>query len=150
VLVGSSGFHLTLLYRLAHSARGHLGLPGKVLAAALFRAARHLYCCSLASSARLHGGLILPHPQGIVIGPGAEVGPWSYIYQNVTFGGATLSGGLPRVGRDARIYAGAVLAGPIRLGDRVQVGANAVIDRDVPADSFVRASPSDIGPVLNA
>jgi serine O-acetyltransferase len=139
VLLGSSGFHVTTLYRLAHVARHRLGPLGRVLAGAIFWLVRHGYGCSIATTARLHGGLILPHPQGIVIGPGVVVGPRSWIFQNVTLGGVPGKPGAPRVGADARLYAGAVLVGPITVGDAVMVGANAVVARDVPSRSAVYA-----------
>lgn len=144
ILLRSSGLRVATAYRLAHTLRGRLGPPGRVLAALVSWFVRHFYGCSLAPTARLHGGLSLPHPQGLVVGPGAVVGPRAWIFQNVTIGGSPGRDGLPRVGSDARLYAGAVLAGPITLGDRVHVGANAVVLRDVPPDSTVRSAPAEI------
>lgn len=144
VLVRSSGFHVTLLYRLAHAIRPRLGPIGKVVAAALFWMVRHGYGCSIASTSRLHGGLILPHPQGIVIGGGVVTGPRTFIYQNVTIGGSPGKDGLPSIGSDARIYAGAVISGPILLGDNVMIGANAVVARDVPDRSIVRSPMAEV------
>lgn len=146
VALRSSGFRAVASYRLAHALRGRLGPPGRLASALLFWLMRHFYGCSIASTARLHGGLILPHPQGIVVGPGAVVGPRAWIYQNVTIGGAPGKAGLPSVGSDSRIYAGAVLAGPIAVGDQAVVGANAVVVRDVPPGSIVRAAPVEILP----
>src|SRR5262249_49156729 len=147
VLLISPGFRAVLTYRLAHTARARLGLPGRCLAAALHWWGRHWYGCTLSPDARLHGALVLPHPQGIVVGPGTVVGPRTWIFQNVTFGGAPGKVGLPYVGADARIFAGAVLTGPIRLGDNVMVGANAVVARDVPSRMAVRPVTVDIQPL---
>lgn len=140
----SPGFRLTFLYRVSHLARHRLGPPGRVLAGLLFWWMRHAYGCSIASSARLHGGLILPHPQGIVIGPGIVVGPRAWIYQNVTLGGSPGKAGNPVIGSDARIYAGAVIAGPIRIGDNVVVGANTVVAQDIPSRSLVRSPQAEV------
>jgi serine O-acetyltransferase len=140
VLIGSSGFHIVFLYRLAHTARMRLGWPGRLVSALLFRLGRHGYGCSLASTARLHGGLMLPHPQGIVIGPGVVVGPRAWVFQNVTLGGAPGRSGSPRVGADARIFAGAVVSGPVTLGNNVVIGANLVIDHNVPSHSLIRSA----------
>ena len=93
------------------------------------------------------GGLIFPHPQGIVIGGGTVVGPRAWIYQNATIGGAPGKPGLPHVGADARIYAGAVLTGPILVGDNVLIGANAVVHRDVPSRTAVRSAAVESGPL---
>jgi serine O-acetyltransferase len=147
VAARSSGFRVAALYRLAHALRPRAGPAGRALSGLLSWAIRHAYGCSIAPGARLHGGLQLPHPQGLVIGDGAVVGPRAWIYQNVTIGGAPGKAGLPRVGSDARIYCGAVLTGPIRVGDYVQVGANAVVHRDVPDRTVVRAAPVQLTPL---
>ena len=140
VLVQSSGFHVTLIYRLAHALRSRLGPLGRALSGLAFWWGRHFYGCSIAPSARLFGGLILPHPQGLVIGADVVIGPRAWIFQNVTVGGAPGKTGMPKVGADARIYSGAVLTGPIAVGDNVMFGANVVVARDVPARTIVRPS----------
>lgn len=142
----SSGLHVTMIYRVAHASRPRLWPAGWMLSAAIFWATRHAYGCSIAPSSRLHGGLILPHPQGIVVGAGVELGPRAWIYQNVTLGGSPGREGFPRAGSDARFYAGAVVAGPVVLGDGVIVGANAVVTRDVPSGWSVRPAPTEASP----
>jgi serine O-acetyltransferase len=145
--VRSSGFHLTAVHRLAHALYHRGGPLGRGLASVLSWWNRHSYGCLVASTARLHGGLILPHPQGIVIGPGVVLGPRAWVFQNVTIGGAPGKAGAPRVGADARIYSGAVLTGPIRVGDNVMVGANAVVHRDVPDRTLVHAAAAEFRPL---
>ena len=143
----SSGFHVTFLYRISHASHHHFYWPGRAIAGLIFWFVRHFYGCSIASTARLYGGLILPHPQGLVIGPGSVIGPRAWVFQNVTLGGTPNRAGLPRAGQDVRIYAGAVLVGPIRVGDNVMVGANAVVTRDVPHRSVVRPPATEITPL---
>jgi serine O-acetyltransferase len=147
VVLRSSGFRVSVNYRLAHALHHQGGALGRALAGVFFWWNRHFYGCSLAPSARLHGGLILSHPQGIVVGPDAVVGPRGWIFQNVTVGGAPGLDGLPRIGTDVRIYAGAVLAGPISVGDNVMIGANAVVYRDVPSRTVVRCPPAEFSPL---
>jgi serine O-acetyltransferase len=147
VAVRSSGFHVTFLHRVAHQCHHRLGFPGKALAAVIFWTLRHAYGCSIASTARLHGGIVLPHPQNIVIGAGAVVGPCAYIFQNVTIGGVPGRVGMPRIGRDARIYAGAVVVGPIAVGDNVMIGANAVVVGDVASRQLVRCPAAEVTPL---
>jgi serine O-acetyltransferase len=147
VAVCSPGLRAVFLYRLAHSLRWRLGLLGRFLAALLFWFGRHWYGCSLAATARLYGGLMLPHPQGIVVGAGVVVGPRAWVFQNVTLGGAPGKEGLPHVGADSRLFCGAVIAGPVTLGDNVMVGANAVIARDVPSRMVVRPPRVEIEPL---
>lgn len=58
--------------------------------------------------------------------------------QQVTLGQKSLmDAAVPEVGRDCYIGAGAKLLGAIRVGDRVTVGANAVVTVDVPDDATV-------------
>src|SRR4051794_38668368 len=53
VVLRSSGFHVTALYRLAHTLHHRAGLAGRVLAGLLFWWNRHWYACSIAPTARL-------------------------------------------------------------------------------------------------
>lgn len=134
----SAGLRATMLYRMAHTAHGHLGIPGKVIAHVLSWILRHFYGCVISHRARIYGGLVLPHPQGLVIGPGVVVGPRAWIFQNVTLGGIPDKEGMPWVGADSRLFAGAVVVGPIRVGDNVFIAANTVVASDVPARTMVR------------
>jgi serine acetyltransferase len=143
VLIRSSGIHVAILYRLSYLARMRLGVPGRILAAVLSWFMRHVYSCSIDPTSRIQGGLMLPHPQGIVIEPGVAIGPRTYVYQNVSIVAIPGEMGVPQLGSDSRIYTGAVLTGRIRLGDDVSVGANVVVAQDVPSRSFVRLPRCD-------
>ena len=52
------------------------------------------------------------------------------------------------VGVHSRIYAGAILLGPVRLGDHVQVGANALLEVDVPDGARVLPPRPRVAPLL--
>jgi serine acetyltransferase len=134
-----SGFRCGLNYRLAYSARAHFGVPGKLIAGTLFWWNRHWYNCAITATARIHGGLSLPHPSGISIGPGVVIGPNAWIFQNVVIAGSPTKPGMPVIGSNAAIFTGAVITGPAKLGDHVFVGANAVVARNVESRVFVRS-----------
>jgi serine O-acetyltransferase len=74
-------------------------------------------------NARLGGGLLLPHPNGIVIHPDAEIGPNCLFFQQVTIGAA--KGGVPTIGGQVDIGAGAKIIGAVVITD-VPEGATAV------------------------
>ncbi|WP_422931952.1 serine O-acetyltransferase [Singulisphaera sp. PoT] len=150
IVVRSAGLHVMIVHRVSHTLVHRGGPPGKLASAFLFWWLRHFYGCSIAPTARLYGGVILPHPQGIVIGADVLTGPRAWIFQNVTMGGSPGKSGMPRLGRDGRIFAGAVLTGPIKLGDNVMVGANAVVHRDVPARTIARAVAVEYVPLPQA
>lgn len=80
---------------------------------------------------QIGGGLQIPHPNGIVIHPGARIGPNCLIFQQVTIG--TRKGEmLPVIGGHVDIGAGAKILGNVRIGDHACIGANAVVIKDVP------------------
>lgn len=89
----------------------------------------------------LGGGLLLPHPTGIVIHPDAHVGPNCLIFQQVTIGTRD-SGGAPSIGGHVDIGAGARLLGAIHVGNHARIGANAVVVSDVPARAVAVGIPA--------
>lgn len=93
-------------------------------------------------------GLILPHPQGVILGA-ARLGSNVTIYQQVTLGAKIADWGYdlslrPVVEDGTTITAGAKVLGPVRLGQRCVVGANAVVVEDVPNDAVVGGIPARI------
>jgi serine O-acetyltransferase len=80
---------------------------------------------------RIGGGLLIPHPNGIVIHPGARIGVNCLIFQQATIGGREGGGGLPVIGDHVDIGAGAKILGAVEIGARAKIGANAVIIKNV-------------------
>lgn len=73
----------------------------------------------------------MPHPNGVVIHPAAEVGVNCLILQQVTIG-ANQHGQVPKIGDRVDIGAGAKIIGGVVVGDHALIGANAVVVHDVP------------------
>jgi len=86
------------------------------------------------------GGLLLPHPNGIVIHPDAEIGPNCLIFQQVTVGNR--GKGVPVIGGHVDIGAGAKILGGITIGDHARIGANAVVLTDVPPRATATGIPA--------
>ncbi len=95
-------------------------------------------------NARLGGGLLLPHPNGVVIHPDAVVGPNCLILQQVTLGVTAGRDGAPVLGAGVDVGAGAKVLGPVRLGDGAVVGANAVVLADVPPGEVAVGVPARV------
>lgn len=93
-------------------------------------------------NSRIGGGLLMPHPNGIVIAPDAEIGRNCLLFQQVTIGHA--SGGVPTLGGHVDVGAGAKILGPVRVGDHARIGANAVVVDDVPEGATVVGIPARI------
>jgi serine O-acetyltransferase len=82
-----------------------------------------------------------------VIGESAEIGDEVTIYQNVTLGGTNPANGVPgkrhpTIGNGVIIGSGAQVLGPITVGDRARIGANAVVTRDVPEGATMIGIPA--------
>lgn len=89
------------------------------------------------------GGLLIPHPNGIVVHPDAKIGVNCLIFQQVTIGTADTQG-LPVIEGHVDIGAGAKILGPLRIGAHAKIGANAVVLRDVPRHGVAIGVPARI------
>ena len=138
------GFRAVLLYRLANWAHRHR------LRMLRWWLERRLFCscgAEISAAARIAGGFRTPHPQGIVIAAGAEIGAMVTVQQHVTIGGnfgKTDSRGraFPRLADMATVCAGAVVAGPVNVGELSVIGANSVVVKDVPDLAVVAGGPA--------
>ena len=82
-----------------------------------------------------------------VIGETADIGDDVTIYQNVTLGGTNPTDGVagkrhPTIGDGVIIGSGAQVLGPITVGPRARIGANAVVTRDVPEGATMTGIPA--------
>jgi serine O-acetyltransferase len=92
---------------------------------------------------QIGAGLLLPHPNGVVIHPSTKIGPNCLIFQQVTLG--TRNGeGPPVIGEHVDIGAGAKILGAITIGDHACIGANAVVLNDVPPGKTAVGIPAKI------
>ena len=74
----------------------------------------------------------------------AIIGQNCVIRQNVTIAGATLRGvaGAPVIGDNVEINTGSVIVGPIHIGNNVRIGANAVVNCDIPDNCTAVGMPA--------
>jgi serine O-acetyltransferase len=78
-------------------------------------------------------GLSIAHRGTIVVNHGARVGANCRLHVCVNIGTeAGKSNGAPEIGDNCYIGPGAKLFGPIRLGDNLAIGANAVVNASFP------------------
>ncbi len=146
------GFQVALSLRLQEMLTS-VPVVGRALRRALWYATTVWHSCDISPSAKIGGGLFLPHPTGVVIGGDCTIGRRVRILQHVTIGitaltqdGSPESIASPNVGDDARIMAGAVVVGGITLGRGCIVGSNAVVLKDVPAGCSAVGVPARILP----
>jgi serine O-acetyltransferase len=89
------------------------------------------------------GGLMLPHPNGVVLHPEARIGPNCLLFQQVTIGTGPKPG-LPELGGHVDVGPGAKILGGVRIGDHATIGANAVVIADVPSGCVAVGVPASV------
>lgn len=94
-------------------------------------------------NSRIGGGLLMPHPNGIVIHPEAKIGPNCLFFQQVTLGTGPRPG-TPEIAGHVDIGAGARILGGITIGAHARIGANAVVIDDVPEYATAVGIPARI------
>lgn len=148
--VAEFGFLAIAVYRYGRWTRGlprFLGLPFKLLYRVLEMASRMLFGIYISGNSEIGPGFHIGHAGGICVH--ARLGANCSIAQGVTIGakGAGKSGsGLPRLGNNVYLGAGAMVIGAVDVGDDVIVGANTVVVQDIPAGSRVVSAPARILP----
>jgi len=93
-------------------------------------------------NSKIGGGLMIPHPNGIVIHPRAIIGPNCLFFQQVTIG--SRDSDPPNIGEHVDIGAGAKVLGNIKIGNDVRIGANAVVVTDVDDNCTVGGIPARV------
>lgn len=143
ILLTSPGMHAIWTHRIAHRlwARG-ARLPALVLA----QGARSITGVEIHPGATIGRRFFIDHGMGVVIGETAEVGDDVMLYHGVTLGGRSMERTKrhPTVEDSATIGAGARVIGPVVVGRGAQVGANAVVVKDVPELATAVGVPAQV------
>lgn len=90
---------------------------------------------------KIGGGLFIQHGNSTIV-HAESIGDYCWVNQNVTIGDS--GKGIPTIGNHVKIHTGAVVLGPIEIGDYAVIGANATIVKSVPPHCTVVPSPSYI------
>ncbi len=141
VALAYPGVHALWVHRLTHRM---WQVPGLRLPARLIsQLARAMTGVEIHPGATIGRRLFIDHGMGVVIGETAEVGEDVVLFHGVTLGGRSMNRGKrhPTLGDRVVIGAGAKVLGPIYVGADAQVGANAVVIRDVPPGAVVVGVP---------
>jgi serine O-acetyltransferase len=102
----------------------------------LFRMVETVTGISIPKACSIGPGLRIWHFGGIFLHPNTVIGRNCTLRQGVTIGNKGNDDGAPVLGDDVELGAYAQIIGPIRVGDRCQVGALTAVVKDLPADKI--------------
>lgn len=115
-------FHAITIHRFNHALyKARLFLPARFIS----MLNRFWSGVEIHPGAKIGKRFFIDHGTGTVIGETAEIGDNAIIYHNVTLGGTGKHKGKrhPTIGNNAILGTGAVLLGPITIGDNAKIGA---------------------------
>ena len=137
------GLHALWLHRLAHRLWKAKCKPA---ARILSHLSRFLTGVEIHPGAVIGRRFFIDHGMGVVIGETAVVGDDALLYHQVTLGGVSLEKTKrhPTLGNNVLVGMGAKILGPISIGDGTRIGANAVVNKDIPANCTVVGIPGRI------
>ncbi len=138
-LLFENGYQAVVLHRIAHwfKARKFPALGPLFARLSLF-----LTGVDIAPGAVIGPGLIISHGVGLVIGDRTRIGSGAVLLHQVTIGAPSgrRRDEMPTLGDDVYVGAGSRLIGNIRIGNKVFIGVNTVVTRDIPDGSKVVSS----------
>lgn len=142
------GYKYTFWMRTANYSKqnGILFMPLYLISRLLMNRYQYKYGICIPYNTRIGEGLYIGHYGGIFVNQGAIIGKNCNINQDVSIG-ATYGGknpGIPVIGDNVYLGPGAKIIGGINLGNNVAVGANCVVNIDIPDEGVVIGNPCRI------
>ena len=143
VLLCYPGLHAIWMHRLTHQL-WRVGF--RTWARILSHLVRFLTGVEIHPAARIGRRFFIDHGMGVVIGETAEIGDDVLMYQGVVLGGVSHEKVKrhPSVSNGVVIGAGAILLGPINIGEGAKIGAGSVVISDVPQEATVVGVPGRV------
>jgi serine O-acetyltransferase len=149
VILTYPGWQALVMHRMAHKLWITRMPPRefwKYLARCLSQFSRFLTGIEIHPGAKIGRRFFIDHGAGVVIGETAEIGDDVLMYHEVTLGGTSLEKikRHPTIGNNVLIGMGAKIVGAITIGDNCKIGANAVVNKDIPDNCTVVGIPGRI------
>ena len=138
------GIHAIIIHRITHLL-WKLKIP--FIPRLLSQMSRFLTGIEIHPGAKIGKGFFIDHGMGVVIGETTQIGDNCVLFHNVTLGGTGKHKGKrhPTIGDNVMIGTGAILLGPVSVGNNVKIGANTfILMQDVPDNTTVAGTPGRI------
>jgi serine O-acetyltransferase len=132
LLLSSPGLHAVWWHRI--SSFFYVKLGWHVVGRLLSQWSRFWTGIEIHPSAKIGRRVFIDHGMGVVIGATAIVGDDVLMYHGVTLGGRTLERGTkrhPTIGNKVVLGAHCIVLGDITVGDGAQIGAQAIVTKNV-------------------
>lgn len=148
---GAQGFWVMLVYRLGRWRYGvRPALLRKLFSLIyrfLFKLVQIMTGIELPCEVEIGRNFVIDHFGGVIVSGYAKFGDNCRIRNGVVVGLRRVEEKVaPVIGNNVDIGAGAKVLGPIRIGDNVLIGANAVVMQDVPDNSIAVGVPAIVKP----
>jgi serine O-acetyltransferase len=140
----SSGFRYTVWLRIAHGFRSNKFLY--ILPWFVLSKLKYKYGYDIPAETTIAEGFYIGHFGNVVISSKATIKKNCNISHGVTIGykAGNLNNGYPIIGENVYIGPGAKIFGGITVGNNVAIGANAVVNKDIPDNCTVAGVPAQI------
>jgi|SRR6202171_2203739 len=129
-----------------------LRLPLRLLHRPLELAVRAITGVNLPPEAEIGGGLYIAHTGGIRVSPLAQIGRDCNLSRGAIIDAGARHGesGAPWIGDRVYIGPGVRVVGPVRIGNDAAIGANALVNGDVPDGGAIGGPPPKAVPSRGA
>ncbi len=137
------GFHAVMAHRFNHYLWNH---GFRLLARFLSHVIRFFTGIEIHPGAKIGKKFFIDHGMGVIIGETSEIGNNVTFYQAVSLGGVSWKKEKrhPTIEDDVVVGAGAIILGPVVIGNNSRIGASSVVVHDVPPHSTVVGIPGKV------
>ena len=147
-LINNASFKITFWFRIGSFLQQKTGIIFKLLyiiTKLIYKHNQYLTGIQLPLGTKIKGGLNFSHFSCIVLNKNCIIGSNCTIFQGVTIGSVRgPKGGVPIIGNNVVICAGAKIIGKVNIGSNVIIGAGAVVVNNIPDNSVAVGVPAQV------
>lgn len=137
----SPGFQALITYRFFHWC-SKKGIPTQPFRYIIERIVEITTGISIPAACYIGKGFRIHHFGNIIFHSSTMIGDECTIYHEVTIGDRGGYGKAAKIGNRVMIGAGAKIIGEILIGDNCRIGANAVVNKDMPSNTIAYGNPA--------